>query len=72
MGDHSEKEIGTLELCMEEDYTSVSTKRYEELIRAEAELNVVQRAYQHCASFDITNVLTAVFGPLPKKDEEHA
>lgn len=55
---------GTMELCIDHEHVSIPTSRYEELIRAETERDVLLRAYQARLGYSFDYVLQAVLGPL--------
>lgn len=60
-----------MDLCvqsLEQDFITIPTTRYEELICAEAELDVILRAHQNCDDFRLKDVLVAVFGPNCKEE----
>ena len=61
------------EARIDTDMVSIPVKRFEELIQAEAELRVLDRAYQHSSySCDMENAACWVFGPKQKKEEPNA
>lgn len=47
----------------------IPLSRYDELIRAERERDVLLHAYEGMDSFDLTHVMDAVFDPLFKFDD---
>lgn len=61
---------GTVEILADEDHVSLPLSRYEELIHAEAELEIILRAYQNFDSYRLKDILVAVFGPLAEKGEQ--
>ena len=48
----------------------IPLSRYDELIRAEKERDVLLHAYESMDSFDLAHVMDAVFDPLFKFDDE--
>ncbi len=59
-----------VQVIIDHNFVSVPITRYEELIRAETELDVVLRAYQSLESDHLEDVLQAIFGP--KSEADHA
>ncbi len=59
-----------VQVIVDRNFVSVPVTRYDELIRAEAELDVVLRAYQSLESYHLEDVLQAIFGP--KSEADHA
>lgn len=57
-----------VQVIIDHNFVSVPITRYDELIRAEAELDVVLRAYQSLAGYHLEDVLQAIFGPKPEAD----
>lgn len=54
----------SLELCIDHESVNIPVARYEELIRAETERDVLLRAYQANMGYSLDYVLQAVLGPL--------
>ncbi len=59
-----------VQVVIDKDFISIPTTRYEELVRAEAELDTVLRAYQSLKICEVANVLQAVFGR--EEEGDHA
>lgn len=56
---------GTIEVCIDHDHITIPISRYEELIRAETERDVILRAYQAFTGFRLSDAIEAVLGPRP-------
>ncbi len=41
----------------------VDKERFEELVRSDAELDVIRHAYQTCSFYSMENILDAIFNP---------
>ena len=55
---------GVSELCV------ISMERFEDLIDKATQLNLVKKIYFNAASYNLQDTLSAVFGPVPKKDDK--
>ncbi len=53
---------GTIEV-LEHNHITIPISRYEELVRAEAERDVILRAYQAFTGYRLTDAVEAVLGP---------
>ena len=60
------------EIHIDTDHVCIPVTRFEELLHAEAELDVLLRAYQALDSYRLEDVMAAVFGPKPGGGEEGA
>lgn len=63
---------GQIELQADIEHASVPTARYEELIRAETERDILLHTYHGLPKYYMENVLKAVFGPRPEAGEPDA
>lgn len=63
--------IGPLtgEMVIDLDYISVPRGRYDELLRAEAELGILRHAYQVMRIYSMEEVMDAIFNPAFKYKE---
>ncbi len=75
MEDINEKETNTTqgtslfaELCTDHEHVIISTSRFEELLKAETRLDIVHRARQKTASYDLQHVLDLIL-ETETKDE---
>ncbi len=64
----------TLELCIDHDHITIPVPRFEELVKAEAKLEIVGQIYKTVESYNMKDTLAFVFGPLPspEKGDENA
>ncbi len=53
---------GTMEICMDAEHISITVDRYEKLLKAEAELNVIRSGFALNHGYQVEYVLEAVFG----------
>lgn len=60
------------EMLADFDHVSIPTTRYEELIRAETDRDVLLRAYHALTSYRLADVLEAVLGPKPEAGAPNA
>ena len=56
---------GTIEVCIDHNHITIPISRYEELIRAETERDVILRAYQVFTGSRLSDAIEAVLGPRP-------
>lgn len=56
---------GTIEVCIDHNHITIPISRYEELIRAETERDVILRAYQAFTGSRLSDAIEAVLGPRP-------
>lgn len=53
-------------------FVHISISRYEELVKAEAELDVLFRAYQQFDGYLLHKIMAAVFGPDSEENDLNA
>ena len=63
---------GLLELCIDHDHVTIPISRFEELKKAEVWLEIVHRAYVNSKTYELSDKLFLLFGPLPEKGEGNA
>ena len=61
-----------VQLIIDNNFVHIPLTRYDELIKAEAELDVLLRAYHQSESYQLADIVAAVFGPKAKDGEEGA
>lgn len=59
-----------VQVIIDNNFVSIPLTRYEELVRAETELDVMLRVYKAMTNYDVAAVLEAIFGP--KLEDSHA
>ena len=59
----------TLELCIDHDHITIPVSRFEELMKAEAKLEIVGQIYKTVESYNMKDTLAIVFGPLPSPEK---
>ncbi len=59
----------TLELCIDHDHITIPVSRFEELVKAEAKLDIVSQIYKTVESYNMKNTLEFLFGPLPSPEK---
>jgi len=62
-------ETKVLELSID-GHVTITTERFTELVKKEAQLEIVARTYFNSPSYELQNHLSLLFGPLPKPEEK--
>ena len=68
-GNTTEEMCSTLELRIDEDYVSVPLERYDELLRAEAALDIIVAVYRANGTYCLDNIIKAAFPEDGDKDD---
>lgn len=60
------------ELCIDYDHISISVNRFEELIKKEAQIEILENIYFNHSSYSMHDKAAIIFGPIPEKSDEDA
>lgn len=63
---------GTLEVPIGDTHVTIPISRYEELVKAESERDVILRAYHAFSGSRLSDTIEAVLGPRPTEVTPHA
>lgn len=65
-------DVGAMALCIDHDHITISVDRFTELVKKEAQLEIVSRAYFTSKSYDLQERLSIVYGPIPEPKSEQS
>ena len=65
------KEVaGSVEIVVDSKNITIPQERYEALLRAETERDIVRQTYQTQESYQYDYIFLALFGPKPQESEK--
>ena len=68
MNKQEETREGLLELCIDRDHITIPVTRFQELLKAEAELSFARKIYHKSDSYQVRDNLAILFGPREEKE----
>jgi hypothetical protein len=67
MSKQEEIREGLLELCIDRDHITITVDRFQQLLKAEAELSFVRKIYHQSKSYELDDGLAIIFGAKAEK-----